>query len=142
MPVLSQRNCKYLKLQYLLLRCLFYDFIVSLMQFPFHPCPCQQSWAEKMVSTLEQIQAHIKESIWRHSLYSVHTLPALQGFLFHLLLQRSNSKILKKKKKKSFINTLRKTIITYSERRCVKRLPLKSDVKIREESEVGAEEQK
>lgn len=88
MPVLSQRNCKYLKLQYLLLRCLFYDFIVSLMQFPFHPCPCQQSWAEKMVSTLEQIQAHIKESIWRHSLYSVHTLPALQGFLFHLLLQR------------------------------------------------------
>ena len=144
MPVLSQRNCKYLKLQYLLLRCLFYDFIVSLMQFPFHPCPCQQSWAEKMVSTLEQIQAHIKESIWRHSLYSVHTLPALQGFLFHLLLQRWNSKILKKKKKKkkSFINTLRKTIITYSERRCVKRLPLKSDVKIREESEVGAEEQK
>lgn len=50
--------------------------------------------------------------------------------------------ILKKKKKKSFINTLRKTIITYSEHRCVKRLPLKSDVKIREESEVGAEEQK
>lgn len=46
------------------------------------------------------------------------------------------------KKKKSFINTHRKTIITSSERRCVKRLPLKNDVKIREESEVGAEEQK
>lgn len=34
-------------------------FIVSLSQFPFHPCPCQESWAEKMVRILEQIQAHI-----------------------------------------------------------------------------------
>lgn len=74
----------------------------------------------------------------RQPLYSVHMLPALQGFFFHLFLQTWASKILKN----CFINILRKTIITSSECWCVKRLPPKNDVKIWEELEVEAEEQK
>lgn len=96
------------------------------------PLPGELGWKNG-----ENIRANTGTYL-RQSLYSMHMLPALQGLFFHLFLQTWASKILKNR----FINILRKTIITSSERWCVKRLPPKNDVKIWEELEVEAEEQK
>lgn len=79
------------------------------------PLPGELGW-----KNCENIRANTGAYL-RHSLYSVHMLPALQGFFFHLFLQTWASKILKN----CFINILRKTIITSSERWCVKCLPPK-----------------